>query len=303
MCVVGTLGFQCSLMERKRRSIMAEEENNEQESAGAEVDEELMALANNEPPSVLRPILMIAVILLALWIVADWRAELEFFFSSSEPVELGDALDFASLEDDPSSVIPHNRYVKIRGIPSRRSQSARYRYASLVGSPIFIEQLRPDADMDPIERELTGGDKADVDRVYFEGVGRIVAFSEMPNRYRGLREYYFKRYQEPFCIDVDAASRKAILEQRRDSVVRQWRLEFEEATPEERLEKSLTAEPTAEEVKEVVHSTPVCIDAYLLQVDTKPIDFWWYLLAAVLFLGFMLFNVVMLVRWVRALTR
>lgn len=50
-----------------------------------------------------------------------------------------------------------------------------------------------------------------------------------------------------------------------------------------------------------MHSIPVCLEAYLIQVDTRPKDYWWYLLAAILFGGFMLYNVVMLVRWVKSL--
>jgi len=38
----------------------------------ADIDEELLDLADESSPSVLRPFLMIGVIATALWIVSDW---------------------------------------------------------------------------------------------------------------------------------------------------------------------------------------------------------------------------------------
>ncbi len=266
------------------------------------VDEELMALAEAEPPSILRPVLMIGVIAMAAWIVSDWQGELEYFFSSKEPVEIGDVTDFASeAAEDPEWTpdIPHNRYVKVSGIPSRRSQSARYRYAKLVGGWVFVEIPRDDYIEDPIERELQGEQKAEVDRTYFEGSGRALAFREMPERYRGLRHYYTSRYNIRFCDELTPAELREIQNRRRDSIIQQWSAEFEAATEEERLERSLTPQPTEEEIADILANNPACVDAYLIQVDNKPGDQHWYVLAALLFLGFMVFNVFMLIRWVR----
>lgn len=271
-----------------------------------EVDEELMALAEQQPPSILRPVLMIGVIVMAAWIVSDWQSELEYFFSAKEPIEIGDATDFATLAaEDPEwqPDIPHNRYVKVSGIPSRRSQSARYRYSKLVGSWVFIEVKRDDYIEDPIQRELEGEAKADVDRTYFEGAGRALAFREMPERYRGLRHYYSTRYNLRFCEELTDGELQEIENRRRDSIVQQWKADYEAATPAERNEKNLTPEPLEEEILEVLVNNPPCVDAFLIQVDNKPGDQHWYLIAALVFIGFMIFNVFMLIRWVRRFIR
>ncbi len=285
---------------------MTEENDIPIEDHSGEYDEELIALAQSEPPSVLRPVLMIAVIAMAVWIVSDWQSELEYFFSSSEPVDLGDATDFAiKAAEDPDwrPDIPHNRYVSIRGIPSRRSQSARYRYSKLAGSWVFVEARREDADLDPIERELAGTNKGETDRTYFRGSGRIVDFTKMPERYLGLRDYYTRRYKQPFCTDLTDAKRKEIRQRQRDSIIQQIKAEYDAATPEEREKEGLKPTITDEEINQIFANNPVCVDAYLLQVDVKPSDYWWYLAASIMFGLFMLFNVVLLIRWVRQTMR
>lgn len=288
---------------------MSEETNNEYtvgRVAPDDVDEELMALAQNEPPSILRPILMIGVILMAAWVVSDWRSELEYLFSSSNPIDLGDVTEFASMaSDDPNFEpdIPHNRFVELRGIPSRRSQSTRYRYAKMVGSWVFVEIERDDYISDPIERELQGEAKTDVDRTYFEGRGRALAFSEMPDRYRGLRHYYSSRYTIRFCEEFTPRELREYEQQRREALVEELRAEYKEATPEQRIERGLSETPDPQEVQGILDRNPSCVKAYLIQVDTEPRDHYLYGLAALAFLGFMLFNVVMLIRWFRAFMR
>ncbi len=270
-------------------------------------DPELVALAGSgRRPSILRPILMIAVIALGAWIISDWRAELEFFFSDSTPVDLGNATDFAiEKAEDPdwTAPIPHNRYVEIEGIPTQRSQSAKYRFFGLVGAPIFIEQQRDDYIEDPIERELEGDAKGDVDRTIYQGAGRALKFSEIPQRYQGLRHYYASRYNIVFCESLDERGYRELEQIKRDAIVQQWRVDYKDATPEERERRGLTLEPTEEEIAQIMASDPVCVEAWLIQDGVEPSDHWWHVAAAALFGLFMLFNVVMLVRWVRDFIR
>lgn len=267
-------------------------------------DPELMALAGTgSRPSILRPILMIAVIVLGGWIISDWQQELEYFFSDSEPAQLGDAIDLAVDADELRERLPHNRYVQIRGIPTQRSQSTRYRFFRLVGSPIFAEQERDDYIEDPIERELQGEKKGDIDRTIYKGTGRLLKFSEMPQRYGGLRYYYRSRYNLRFCEELTPSAYAEIERRKRDAIVEQWRAEFKEADAEERERRKLTLDPTDGQVADLMADDPVCIEAWLLQDSVKPGDHWWYFAAALVFAAFMLFNVFMLIRWVRDFLR
>ena len=270
-----------------------------------EVDEELVALANTEPPSVLRLILIIGVLFAAPWILTDWVPEIEYFFSESQPLDLGDSLDFATTDAASGAApeIPHNRYVKIQGIPVRRSISARYRYSILAGGWIFVETQREDWDDDPFEKELNGGEKADIDRTLFQGAGRAIAFNQMPDRYRGLKEYYRSRYGVNFCEDLTEKQRVEINQTRHDSIISQWQIEYEEATPEKRAKDGLTEKPSEAEVAQILENNPVCVNAVLIQGDVKPRDHWKYIGFALIFLGFMAVNLYMLFRWVRSFTR
>jgi len=271
-----------------------------------EPDPELMALAGTGTrPSILRPILMIAVIALGGWIISDWRTDLEYFASSAQPVELGDALSFAIVGEGSQDIsdLPHNRYVSISGIPTQRSQSTRYRFFRLVGAPIFVEERRADVIEDPLERELEGDAKGDVDRTMFRGDGRLMKFSEMPQRYHGLRHYYRTRYNITFCEELSPQQHEDVKRRKRDAIVAQLRAEYEEAGAEEREKRKLVPDPPAALVDELLADDPICIEAWLLQDGAPPSSHSWYLIASLMFLAFMLFNVAMLVRWIRTFLR
>jgi hypothetical protein len=271
----------------------------------SEVDGELLNLAEEVTPSVLRPLLMIGVIATAVWIVSDWREEVEYFFSSSEPVALGEVTDFASREaSDPNWTpeIPHNRYVSLGGIPTQRSQATRYTYSRLVGGWVFVEEPREGAD-GSITAEMMDEPQGDIDRTIFKGEGRAIAFKQMPQRYNGLRDYYRSRYGIEFCETLRPEDVREIERRRRDVLISQWKAEFEAATPQERVEKQLSPQPTEAQIKEILDNNPACVDAYLVQVGVKPSDRVGYLVASLLFVGFMLFNLFGLFRWFRQFLR
>lgn len=266
----------------------------DQQQKEVEFDPELVALADTGNDSILKPILMLVVILLGFWVIGDWQEELAYFMQSGDPVEMGDAIEMASGDVE----IPHNQYVSISGVPSRRSQSERYRFFTLIGTDIFVEQKRDDYIEDPLERELKGN-QGDVDRTRFRGTGRILHFSQMPDRYGGLRNYYQQRYRLRFCELLNDVEKKDLRQRQRDGIVQQYQINYDKASSEERARKQLTRVPTEEQIKAIVDSEPICVDAYLLQADVAPKDHLWYLLASIVFALFMIFNAVALVRWVR----
>ncbi len=259
-----------------------------------EIDPELLALADPKHDTILKPFLMITVILMGFWVINDWEQELRYFFQSAKPVELGDSMEMESN----AIQIPHNTFVTTTGIPTRRSNADRYRYFSLVGSKIFVEQKRDDYIEDPFEREVNGN-KGDVDRVYFRGSGRILHFSKLGGRYNGLREYYRKRYNTGFCEQLSPAAIEELRQRQVDSLTLFTQKTYDAASPETRVKKSLKPKPSAEDIETLAKEEPVCIDAYLLQADIEPKNHIGYLIGSILFAFFMLFNLYLLIRWIR----
>ncbi len=264
-------------------------------------DPELVELGDARArDTVLRPILMVLVLVMGAYIISDWQEELEYFFSSDDPVEIGNVTDFPDKRaEDPnwSPDIPHNRYVSVSGIGHRRSIGKRHKYFRLIGGEIYVEQERADADMDELERIERGAPKGDRDYSRFIGEGRALSFSAMPERYAGLRRYYSKTYGVTFCVDMDEGTRRQILQNRREIIRKMWRQNWEEASPEVRERKGLEPEPSEAKIKELLDETPVCVDAWLVQANHTPSDHWWYVVLTALFGIFMLVDVVFLVRW------
>lgn len=265
-----------------------------------------MELAASAAPgeSVLRPILMVMVLVLGGFILSDWKEELAYYFSSSEPVELGQVSEFPSrAEADPSwePEIPHNRYVSLTGIPIRRSLSTQYKYFKLIGGELYVEAPRDDAELSEMERIQQGEPQADTDRSYYEGRGRALSFSAMPKRYATLRNYYETRYATRFCADLDEASRRQLEEQRREMAVKIWKKTYAEAGEEERAK--MAPEPGKEKLDELMRENPVCVDAWLIQEGKAPGDHLWYVILSAIFGVFMLVDVIFLVKWVTRAVR
>ncbi len=268
-----------------------------------EVDPELMALAEERASSsALRPILFLAVIGLSIWIVSDFWGEIEYFFSPAEPVEVGEVTELASEPgEDPdwSEHFPHNRYVSLRGIPKRRSQSEKYRYFKLVGAPIYVEAPLEEGEDRSTPVAPRRGAMNPTDREYFEGAGRLIAFEKMPERYNGVKRYYRQKYGTRFCETLDEGDRERIRNEKRTAIVDNWRERYEEASDQKRKRDGLTPEPSDQKVDEILEANPICVEAYLLRSTVEPSDNWTYLLVAGLFGLFMLLNVYWLVRWMR----
>ncbi|MFB6351645.1 MAG: hypothetical protein ABEN55_15175, partial [Bradymonadaceae bacterium] len=223
-----------------------------------EIDPELMALAEERSrPSALRPILFVAVIALSIWIVADFQTELEYFFSSSEPVAVGDIAAMAQKPgEDPnwSEKFPHNQYVSLSGIPKRRSQSKKYRYFKLTGAPVYVEQpLSQVEDTSKFKGPTRPGNSAS-DRTYFESKGRMIAFGKAPDKYNGVKSYYRKNYGTRFCENLDEDDKARIRNEQRSAIIDNWRERYDNASEQERKEKGLTPKPTEQEIKEIMNA-------------------------------------------------
>ena len=245
------------------------EESNDNEYAeepvdDEEVDPELLDLASSKrPQSILRPILFGVVIWVGVSIIGDWQTPLAYFFSSSEPVEIGSVTEFAAKraqDPDWETPIPHNHYVSLEGVPSRRAQSERYRFFKLVGGHVYIQVARDNADESALEREFDK-EEGDIDRTMFEGAGRALDLSQSPDQYQGLKKYYFERYRTYFCgMQLSDKAKAAVADQ-------------------------------------------PCVDAHVVEIGVEPTDHWWYVALSGLIGIFILLNIWWLIRWVRDFIR
>jgi hypothetical protein len=251
---------------------MVEEHQNKEhdeqfdEDVDEDIDDELLNLASsNRQGSLLRPILFLVVIWFGASIIGDWQSQLYYFFSSSDPVDIGTVEDYPAKraqDADWQPAIPHNRYVQVEGVPSKRAQSKRYKFFKLVGDQVYIEVPHEDGEQSTLEQEF--GDKTgEIDRTYFEGAGRALHLSEMTQRYQGLRSYYNQRYGTPFCgMPLPEKQQRAA-----------------EANDQE------------------------CVEAYLVEIDVEPLDHWWYVMLTGLIGLFILLNIWWLIRWIRDFVR
>ncbi|MGM0557931.1 MAG: hypothetical protein ACQEVA_16210 [Myxococcota bacterium] len=244
---------------------MAEEDKSEEhvepvDSDDEDIDPELLELAEpRRRKSILRPILFVAVIWFGISIISDWRPELEYFMSSSEPVEIGSVQDFPEkrAEDEGwKPELPHNRYVAIEGIPSRRAESERYRFFKLIGGDIFVE-VPKDGEQDPYEdMKEKAPDPTRNDRSYYRGAGRALQMSDVSDRYNGVRSFYLKNYNIRLC----GGSEK-----------------FQELASK---------------------MVPDCTEGWLIQGTRTPGSFWWYAALAGLIGLFVVLNIYWLGRWI-----
>lgn len=268
-----------------------------------DVDPELLSLADAPArDSVLRPILLITVLIMGAMIISDWREELAYFASDPTPIQVGAVDEFpmrAAQEKGWTPNIPHNRYVEISGIPTKRAISEKYRYHKLVGGEVYIEALREDFYDDALTKEARGKPKAEADRAMFVGRGRAVSFAAIPGRYAGIKMYYERHYNTKFCIDITQAQKDQLERERRDAVRATWRKQYAEASQADRDAGKVTPEPTKAEIDLLLGNDPVCVDAWLIQIDRDPSSHWWYVALTALFGIFMLVDFVILINWIR----
>ncbi len=86
-------------------------------------DDDLDLLAIKPPPTRARLTLMIVVICVAAWYVYDQRKEIVYWLGSSEPMQLGNALDLPSVPCEEGipcvpalEAIPTGTYVRVAGL-------------------------------------------------------------------------------------------------------------------------------------------------------------------------------------------
>jgi hypothetical protein len=267
-----------------------------------EVDPELVELGERRGDrSPIRPLLMVMVLVLGSYILSDWREELAYFVQSEEPIKIGSVTDFPTkLERGESVKIPHNTYVEIEGIPSKRSMSPKAQFFKLVGGEVYVEAPRDDAHLSALEREAQGKKLADTDRTYFKTRGRAIDMEHAPGRYVGLRNYYRTRYQTVFCVDLLPAQIAEMDRRQRAQLKTQWKELWDKSSPAEREELLMKTEQLPlDRLEELMRDAPVCVNATLIQAEVGPRAHWWYAALAGLFATFMVADLFFLIGWLR----
>lgn len=242
-----------------------------------------------------RPVLMLCVIASAVWVMAKFQVELEYFFSSSEAVDAGDLTELASAASggtpapDAKPDIPHNRLVRVSGLPTRVSISCdpAVRYFKLVGAPVYVELPMDDALSSIACRAKRKERTPKITEVpYYDGQGRALDFDKMGPRYSGLKQFYARAYKEPFCSDMTVAQREARAQEMRQVLREQYKEEHGDYPPDAELERLLAKET-------------LCAKAFLIQTDKPPKTYWPYLAIFIVLSLIALWNVYLLIQWSR----
>jgi hypothetical protein len=246
------------------------------------VDDELMELDAGADIGQLGIILLISAF--ALFLAAQYTLEATYFFSEKDPIALNEGsedefLVGAQFFDEQGLLqLPSNRYVEVTGIPNRRSVSGDREFYALVGSELYVEARVPEDDRPRIlqntPREIERGQEST--RTIHEGVGRAVAFEDLPKRYERFIQFYSESYRTHFCGYEPSEDLRSY----------QFRIRREAET---NLTDELGRAPTEMEIQDRAGPAAACQNAYLILADQKPTEFWLYPLAYLAFaavLGF-----------------
>lgn len=260
-----------------------------------EVDPELESLR----PQInwFRPFLMILVMVFSVYVSTKFEEELTFFFSPSEPVDVGNLTENASNSDAPLD-IPHNRVVRVSGVPAHEhtsiscSASPPSRFFKLVGAPVYIQNpLGDDVSAIACEAERKAGDVFEEAPFLDEVVGRAVSFGQTrSDKYEGFKRFYEQTSGVLFCSSMNEARREARINMLRQLLREKHKAQHGEYPSEAALQKELSQET-------------LCQHAFLIQGEVMPSDYWPYLVAVIILGLIALWNLVALVLWVRRLLR
>ena len=164
-------------------------------------------------------LLMLGVLGFVPWYIWGERQDIEYFFSSGEPADLGRADSYSTEIDVPKPEYPDNRYVRVRGIPIRQvGISARSGpiggsviklVYQLMGSPVYIEELAKDSKYADFISKTTSSFSPDATVEPVDIVGRMRRFdADASQKYVPVRNYFSEKYGTVFCENMSAAERK-----------------------------------------------------------------------------------------------
>lgn len=165
-------------------------------------------------------LLMLGVLGFVPWYIYGARQDIEYFFSSSDPVDLGQVDGFAMGIDDEAPVYPDNRYVRVRGIPIRQvgigmrdnpiSGTVKKHVYQLMGSPVYVEENAEESQYADFMSKMTSTFQPDTIVDPIDIVGRMRRFDTADaKKYVPIRNYYSEKYGTVFCEKYVAQRAKA----------------------------------------------------------------------------------------------
>ncbi|MDX9724159.1 MAG: hypothetical protein RBU37_25650, partial [Myxococcota bacterium] len=166
------------------------------------------------------------VVFVGIYVISSFSEELAYFFSSDEPIDLGNALEYVLFTGEDGQLrrerildAPHNVYAKVRGLPIhpavagtetsafrvRTSKNEERVIYQLEGSRIFAEEAMMGSQLE----KWFAASRDESGQVMVETIdlqGRLLSFAEDDEGiYRGLRDYYRDKYGMAFCVDMSKA--------------------------------------------------------------------------------------------------
>ncbi len=176
----------------------------------------------NKRPSMFGMLLMVGVVCFVPWYTWSQREDLEYFFSSSEPIDLGSAQEYRITDNGQvgkSQEFPDNRYVTVHGIPIRQiaikskddvlSRSTEKLVYQLLGSGLYIQEEKENSRFASFMSNTSATLTINQNAQEISVSGRLRRFdTEEAVKYAPIRDYYSKSYGTFFCESLSPAERK-----------------------------------------------------------------------------------------------
>ncbi len=178
---------------------------------------ELDRLAESQAARILKP--LVFALLLGLSGLTAWQyvGHLRYFFAPAALATLGAAEDIgvAIRANQPDPNLRSHRFVSLSGIPQRYASAGDKGVFKLIGAQIYVAR---DTTKLPTANSETFGDtdNPDENREEFDGSGWLIAFSDLPRKYAGIRDFYAENYRVPFCSHDPSPQLAAYLEAERE---------------------------------------------------------------------------------------
>jgi hypothetical protein len=178
---------------------------------------DLDRIAESQAARILRPLVFALLLGLSGLIAWQYVGHLRYFFAPAAVAPLGAAEDIgAAIRDekfDPN--LRSHRFVSLSGIPQRYASAGDKGVFKLIGAQIYVAR---DAASLPGGGSETFGDTGNPDenREEFDGSGWLIAFSDLPRKYAGIRDFYAENYRVPFCSHDPSPQLEAYLEAERE---------------------------------------------------------------------------------------
>lgn len=187
-----------------------------------EIRKEWKENRKNRRLSPMSAIVMLSVVGILPWYVYGQRQDIAYFFSPSEPMDLGSAQDYRITENgeiNKPEQFEDNRYATVRGIPMQHvtikegdskiiSRSSKYLY-QLLGSSIYVQEESENSRFANFMAHTSSAYNLNDSVEELQVSGRLRLFGKADvKKYAPIREYFAKNYGTVFCESLTPADRK-----------------------------------------------------------------------------------------------